>query len=97
MAAMVVMAAMLSFKLIKTLIHYKSLGLIKNSKLKMGKPDNASVDGDDHLITYFDASEQASMEIYWNAADGSGYLIAPNYNGGVKSCWDANQQDVACG
>ena len=57
----------------------------------------ASVDGDDRMITYLDASEQDFMEIYWNAADGSGYLIAPHYNGGVKACWDSNQQDVACG
>ena len=57
----------------------------------------ASVDGNDRMITYSDASEQNFVEIYWNAADGSGYLIAPNYNGGVKACWDVNQQDVACG
>jgi hypothetical protein len=57
----------------------------------------ADVDGNDRMITYLDASESAFMEIYWNAADGSGYLIAPHYNGGVKSCWNASQQDVACG
>ena len=57
----------------------------------------ASVDGDDRMITYRDTSEQAFMEIYWNAADGSGYLIAPHYNGGVRACWDANKQDVPCG
>ena len=57
----------------------------------------AGVDGDDRMITYSDTSEQAFMEIFWNAADGSGYLIAPHYNGGVKACWDANQQDIACG
>jgi hypothetical protein len=57
----------------------------------------ASVDGDDRLITYLDASEQDFMEIYWNAATGSGYLIAPHYNGGVKACWDSNQMDVDCG
>jgi len=57
----------------------------------------ASVDGDDRMITFNDASEQAFMEIYWNAADGSGHLIAPHYNGGVKACWDTAQQDVACG
>jgi hypothetical protein len=56
----------------------------------------ASVDGDDHMITYTDVSEQAFMEIYWNT-DGSGYLIAPHYNGGVKACWDTDQKDVACG
>lgn len=57
----------------------------------------ANVDGDDRMITYLDASEQDFLEIYWNAADGSGYLIAPHYNGGIKACWDANQQDVTCG
>ncbi len=57
----------------------------------------ADVDGDDRMITYLDASEQEFMEIYWNAVDGSGYLIAPHYNGGVKACWDTNHQDVACG
>ena len=56
----------------------------------------ASVDGDDRLMTYRDTSEGAFVEIYWNAADGSGYLIAPHYNGGVKACWDRNQQDVVC-
>ncbi len=58
---------------------------------------SASVDGDHRMITYLDASEQAFMEIYWNAVDGSGYLIGPNFKGGVKACWDGNQQDVACG
>jgi len=55
-----------------------------------------SVDGVDRMITYRDASEQTFVEIYWNAADGSGYLIAPYYHGGTKACWDTNQQDVAC-
>ncbi len=57
----------------------------------------STVEGDDRLITYSDDSEQAFMEIYWNASDGSGYLIAPHYNGGAKACWDVNQQDVSCG
>ena len=56
----------------------------------------ASVDGDDHLVTYSDASQQTLVEIYWSAADGSGYLIAPLYNGGFMACWDTNQQDVTC-
>ena len=62
----------------------------------IGDVFTASVNGNDRLITYSDASEQALVEIYWSAADGSGYLIAPNYNGGVKACWDATQQDVPC-
>lgn len=61
-----------------------------------GDDFTASVDGDHHLLTYRDASEQTFVEIYWNGADGTGYLIAPHYNGGVKACWDENQRDVAC-
>ena len=57
---------------------------------------SATVDGDDHMLVYVDASEGTTVEIYWNAADGSGYLIAPGYNGGVQSCWDSNQDDVPC-
>ena len=38
----------------------------------VGDVFTASVDGDDHMITYSDASELAFMEIYWDAADGSG-------------------------
>lgn len=65
--------------------------------LANGDVFTAVVDGDDRMITYSDTSEQAFMEIFWNAADGSGYLIAPNYNGGEMACWDTNQQDIACG
>jgi hypothetical protein len=61
-----------------------------------GDVSTASVDGDDRMLTYDDASEQTFVEIYWNAAHGGGYLIAPYYNGGVKACWDTNQQDIAC-
>jgi hypothetical protein len=57
---------------------------------------SATVDGYDHRVTYSDASELTLVEVYWNAADGSGYLIAPNFNGGVKACWDGNQQDAIC-
>ena len=69
----------------------------RNAPLLLGIVKRIIVDGDDRMITYLDASAQEYMEIYWNAADGSGYLIAPHYNGGAKACWDASQQDIACG
>lgn len=62
----------------------------------VGDVFTADVDGNDRMLVYFDASESTTVEIYWNAADGSGYLIAPGYNGGVQACWDSNQDDVAC-
>ena len=57
---------------------------------------SATVDGPDRLLTYRDHSADTVVEIYWNASDGSGYLIAPGFNGGVQSCWDTNQEDVPC-
>lgn len=52
--------------------------------------------GSDRLVTFFDASDNRTVEIGWNVVTGTGYIIAPNLNGGVKACWDANQNDVAC-
>lgn len=62
----------------------------------LGDVLSATVDGSDRLLTYRDASEDTLVEIYWNASDGSGYIIAPGYNGGVQACWDTNQEDTPC-
>ena len=35
-------------------------------------------------------------DIIWNEADGSGSLRVPDYNDGVRACWDTNQFDVEC-
>lgn len=56
----------------------------------------ADRDGDDHLVTWYDASENVEVEIGWDAGTGTGYIIAPGYNGGVKSCWDGNQNNTPC-
>ena len=56
----------------------------------------AEVDGASRYLTWFDASENATVDIFWDASTGSGYIMATGYNGGLKSCWDNNQNDVAC-
>lgn len=52
--------------------------------------------GDERFVTWTDASNGNTVEIWWNVATGAGYIIAPNFRGGVQSCWDENQNDVAC-
>jgi hypothetical protein len=48
-------------------------------------------------LTFSDASDPAlDWFVKWNESDGTGSLRAPDYNGGVVSCWDQHQNDTVC-
>jgi hypothetical protein len=71
------------------------------TSLRPGAPEHGDrltyrIDGNDRSITFLDASEGTTLEIWWNHATGEGYLIAPLYNGGQKACWDTMQSDAPC-
>lgn len=53
-------------------------------------------DGTIKHAVYFDASEETTAEIQWNVETKAGFLIAPNYNGGAKACWNSELQDTTC-
>jgi hypothetical protein len=53
-------------------------------------------DGAMRSIEFADASTGEDWDIIWNEADGSGSLRVPDYNDGVRACWDTNQFDVEC-
>jgi len=36
------------------------------------------------------------VKIRWNQVSKDGYIIAPNLNGGEKSCWDATFANTPC-
>ncbi len=64
-------------------------------------PDNGDqltyrTDGDLRAVTFFDKSDNQTVAISWNEITHEGYLIAPGYNNGQKSCWDALLNDVVC-
>jgi hypothetical protein len=40
-------------------------------------------------------SEPLVYNITWYP-DGSGSIQVPDYNGGLKACWDVHQNDVVC-
>jgi len=55
---------------------------------------NYLVNGSERKITLYDASQNQTTEIYWDAVTGAGYLWAPDYNNGEKAYWDENQNDI---
>lgn len=55
-----------------------------------------AVDGDDRTVSWYDASAATTHGIGWDAVTHAGYIQAAAYNGGVRSCWDTNLQNVTC-
>ena len=55
-----------------------------------------TVDGDARTVSWFDASEDATYGITWDAVTGVGSITAAAYNGGMMSCWDGDLQNVTC-
>lgn len=53
-------------------------------------------DGTYKTAVYYDAMEDATTEIEWNVDTHEGYLIAPGYNNGERSCWDSNLINTSC-
>lgn len=54
------------------------------------------VNATERKITFWDNSSQQTLEIYWEITNGTGYIVAPDYNNGEKACWDESQNDVTC-
>jgi hypothetical protein len=54
------------------------------------------VDVTSRTVTFVDASAGTTAEVHWDSATLTGYIIAPNYNGGLKACWDGTLANVAC-
>jgi len=74
---------------------------LKFTFVKPQVPENGDVltykvEGNDRSITLFDQSASSTLVIFWNAATNAGYIIAPNYNNGQKSCWDELLNDATC-
>lgn len=54
------------------------------------------VAGDSVSVTFSDASSGDDTRIAWNRQTKEGYLLAPNYRQGQRSCWDSQLNDVDC-
>jgi len=63
----------------------------ENGDMLTYKAENSS-----RSVTYFDQSANNTLQIFWDEVTHAGYLIAPNYNNGQKSCWDSQLNDMTC-
>jgi hypothetical protein len=54
------------------------------------------VNGAARSVTFSDASAATTAVIEWNATTHAGSITAPNFNGGVKACWDTTLANVTC-
>ena len=73
-----------------------SFEVIKVGAAELGDTLDYIVAGTTIKIVLVDASAAETTEISWDRVTTAGYLIAPNYNGGVKACWDSTRADVVC-
>ncbi|RME00436.1 MAG: hypothetical protein D6814_03500 [Calditrichaeota bacterium] len=72
------------------------LTVVKPNVQENGDHVSYAADGDTRTMSFFDQSKGTTIEIGWDATTHAGYLIAPDYNGGAKSCWDQFLQDTDC-
>ena len=73
-----------------------TLEVLSNRNDNRGDTITYTLDGSVKTVTFLDTSKDETTEIQWNDETKAGYVISPNYNGGVKSCRDQNFQDTAC-
>ncbi len=55
-----------------------------------------NTNGAGRTVIYYDASENTTVTIEWDAITKAGYIKAPNYKGGEKACWDSQLNDATC-
>ena len=53
-------------------------------------------DGRIKTIVYVEGSSGDTTTIQFNTETNVGFIISPNYNEGIKSCWDETLSDVPC-
>lgn len=54
------------------------------------------VDENSRTVTYTDASANETWDVGWDQLTSAGYIVAPNYNGGVMACWGTALENVDC-
>jgi hypothetical protein len=74
---------------------------LKFTVVKPQVPENGDVltykaENSSRSVTYFDQSANSTLQIFWDEVTHAGYIIAPNYNNGQKSCWDSQLNDTTC-
>jgi hypothetical protein len=69
------------------------------SNVKQGAPDfgdtlSYSRDVKENLLTFYDASKSEVNMIFWNTQTGAGFIEWFDYENGIRSYWDEQQNDI---
>ena len=67
---------------------------VKQSSSDYGDYLKYGVELTDRFLIYFEAVENRTNTIYWNAETRAGYIEWFNHNDGAKSYWDENLEDT---
>ncbi len=69
---------------------------VNPSAVQVGDKLTYGSSGDLRTVQFLDASASAQTTVEWNDVSHTGSILSPGFNGGVRGCWDATFQDVAC-
>lgn len=72
------------------------LEVVSDRNGHMGDSITYEFNGTVKSLVYLDASSSETTVISFNTKNHTGYIISPNYNDGVKACWDENLNNVTC-
>ena len=67
---------------------------VKQSSSEYGDYLKYGIELTDRFLIYFEAVENRTNTIYWNAETKAGYIEWFNHNDGAKSYWDENLEDT---
>lgn len=73
-----------------------TVSFIAMSGANVGDELTYTVNGAARSVSFTDASAATTALIEWNATTNTGSITAPNFNGGVKACWNATLANVTC-
>ena len=71
------------------------------TNVKTGSPDlgdelDFQVTGAIHQVQFTDNSASTTATVQWNSQTSVGFIQAPNFNGGVRTCWDVSLANTIC-
>ena len=69
---------------------------IETGSADLGDRLEYQLDGSIASVLFHDASEHQEADIQWNESTGTGSLQVPDYNGGLRACWDERQENMVC-
>lgn len=73
-----------------------TLDIVADENGSAGSYIDYGSEGPVKTIEYYNADNEQTNTIQWNADTRAGYIIVPDVNSGEQACWDEELQDTSC-